>query len=68
MLRSTFCIVEIDSVRINKSISATTQSYLISILIVAGIGTLPEEYLGPLEGLYKELCIICKLWPEPLKY
>jgi hypothetical protein len=45
MLRSKFCIFGIDNIKINLSISATTQSYLIFILIEAGMRTLPEADL-----------------------
>jgi hypothetical protein len=51
-LRSKFHICGIDSSKINRSIAATTQENLISILIRYGIRTLPEEDLGSVKAVW----------------
>ena len=54
MLRAEFCIFGIDSIKINLSISATAQFYMIIILIVTEMRNFPKEDFVPLGWLYKQ--------------
>jgi len=64
LLRPKLFISEIDSIKTNWSIAATTQENSIIILIVAGITALPKADLDHLRRLYKALWITRTFWPH----